>query len=126
MAPRLASLVFALGILALFRLDRDPEERTSPALWIPVVWMAIGASRNVSEWFASSGPMVSPDQYLEGSPFDRLLFSGLLLAALVVLFVRAREASAVLQRNWMLVFFLLYCLASALWSDFPLVAFKRW
>lgn len=126
MPPRVASVVFVLGILALFRLDRDTDERTSPALWIPVAWMAIGASRNLSEWFATQGPLANPDQYLEGSPFDRLLFSGLLAAALMVLFARGRASSAVLQRNWMNILFLLYCLASAAWSDFPLVSFKRW
>ena len=84
MPPRVAFVVFLFGILALFRLDRDREEGTSPALWIPVIWMAIGASRNVSEWFATNGAMTSPDQYLEGSPFDRLLFTVLLVAARAV------------------------------------------
>jgi hypothetical protein len=44
------TLVFAVGILALFWLNRDRGTRPSPALWLPVVWMAIGGSRSVTQW----------------------------------------------------------------------------
>jgi O-antigen ligase len=119
--------VFAAGIVGLFKLESDPDSRTSPALMIPVAWMAIGASRMVSQWFSSGGGAVtSADQYLEGSPFDRMIVSLLLLAGLAVLSRRASACKALLRLNPALLVFFGYCLLSVVWSDFPAVAFKRW
>jgi len=125
MPPHLASLVFLVGVVGLFFLDRDRARRSSLALWIPVAWLAIGGSRNVSVWLGNSGP-VSADQYLEGSPLDRALLTALIVIGLGVLISRGQRTGEVLRRNAPLVVFFMYCAASALWSDFPLVAFKRW
>jgi O-antigen ligase len=134
MSPDIASVVFALGILGLFLLDRDQEYRTSPALWIPILWMSIGASRALSQWLQVA-PVVksldqylmeSPDQYLEGSPLDRLILTGLLAAGLMVLVVRGRRSGEFLRVNLPILAFFLYGAISVLWSDFPEVAFKRW
>src|SRR5438093_11744492 len=75
MSPGTATVLYALGILGLFLLDRDRNSRVSPALWIPVAWLSIAASRMMSDWLtwgAKSG-MQSPDEYLEGRPVDQLL-----------------------------------------------------
>lgn len=126
MSPQSATVVFAIGILGLFLLDRDRKPQASPALWIPFVWLSICASRTVSEWLGVAPVMESPDQYLEGNPLDRLIFTGLLLVGLAILIARGRRTGTLLRANWPLVVFFLYCLASVMWSDFPLVAFKRW
>ncbi len=55
MPPALAAVVFAVGILMLFRLDRATTPDVSPALWIPTVWLLIAGSRMLSEWQAGSG-----------------------------------------------------------------------
>src|SRR5262249_59023345 len=60
------------------------------------------------------------------SPLDRLFVSGLLGAGLAVLIARGQRTSDVLKQNAPLVLFFLYCMVSAVWSDFPFVAFKRW
>src|SRR5512138_135289 len=125
MPPHLASLVFLVGVIGLFWLDRDREGRSSLALWVPVSWLAIGGSRNVSVWLGNSGP-VSADQYLEGSPLDRALLTVLIVIGLGLLIGRRERTVDVLKRNAPLVIFFMYCAASTLWSDFPLVAFKRW
>jgi len=63
--PRgLATVIFALGILCLFMLDWDRTPRPSRVLWMPVAWLAIGASRSVSEWLGASSMMQSPDRAL--------------------------------------------------------------
>src|SRR5436190_5433980 len=126
MPASLAALVFGLGIAGLFYLDRDDDERPSPALWLPVVWMFIGASRMPSEWFGQHLAAAQLDLYLEGSPFDRLFLSGILALLLVVLIARARRSGPLLLANGPLIVFFLYCLLSVLWSDFSLVSFKRW
>src|ERR1700751_273977 len=127
MSRGLATIVYTLGILGLFLLDRDKNRRASGTLWIPVVWLALGASRNFSEWLeAHSISSISADHYLEGSPLDAVIFAGLELAAVVVLAVRHARSSAFLRSNGPLVVFFVYCAVSVLWSDYPFVAFKRW
>jgi hypothetical protein len=61
MPAGLATILYWLGILGLFRLNRDETERTSPALWLPVVWLTIGASRSLSQWLGGATVMASPD-----------------------------------------------------------------
>jgi exopolysaccharide production protein ExoQ len=126
MSPSIASIAFTLGILGMLYLDRDRDAPTSPALWIAVAWIFIGASRMPSEWFGAGMSMDTPDQYLEGSPFDRAIITGLLIAGLAVLMTRRERVGAMLRQNWPIALFFLYCAVSCLWSDFPLVAFKRW
>ena len=48
MSPTIATIVFAMGIVGLFALDRERKAQTSKALWIPVVWLLINGSRPVS------------------------------------------------------------------------------
>src|SRR3989454_10571239 len=126
MSPSIATVVFGFLLLGLFLLDRDQKSRTSPALWIPVAWVSIGASRAVSQWFGVTPAMGSPEQYLEGSPFDRFILTGLLAAGLMVLLARERRAGTLLRANGPILLFFLYCSVSVLWSDYPEVAFKRW
>src|SRR5437667_1353552 len=122
----IATIIFALGILGLFRLDRDWNSRVSPAFWIPVVWLSISASRMVSQWFGGVGPLASPDVLEEGSPLDAFIFAGLLAAGVVVLLGRRERAGELLRANGPLFVFFFYCAVSLLWSDSPFVAFKRW
>ena len=126
MPPRAAAIVFAVGILGLIFLDRDRESKPSPAVWLAVVWMAIGASRMVTQWLGVGGAVDSPDAYLEGSPADRLFLIVLLVAGLAVLFSRRERSGAFLRANWPILLSSWTCGLSSLWADFPLVAFKRW
>jgi O-antigen ligase len=125
MQPIVATVVVSLVILAMFWMSRDPKARTSPALWLPVFWILINASRPVTLWLNLQPPVDSPEAVLDGSPLDALVFSTLLAAALAVLTFRARKAVALLRENSFLVLFFAYCAISVLWSEFPFVAFKR-
>ncbi len=126
MSQAIATMVYALGILGLFWLDRDREARTSTALWIPVTWVLLAGSRMVSLWLQVGTDVESPDQYLEGSPLDRLVLTGLLVAGMIVLVSRGRQVGTLLRANGPIFLFFIYCGASILWSDYPDVAFKRW
>src|SRR6266481_2232448 len=125
MSPPIATVVFAFGILGLFWLERDRNSRVSGALWIPVVWMLIAGSRMVSEWLQVA-PATTVDQYLEGSPLDRLVLGSLLAAGLIVLVSRGTKVVTALRANGPILLFFLYCAISVLWSDYPDVSFKRW
>src|SRR6266850_1226315 len=133
MLPWVATVVCVLGILGLFALDRDRQSQTSKALWIPVVWLWIVGSREVSLWLAVFGighagtELNSPDVYLEsGSPPDRLVFATLIFFGVVVLVRRGPEVGRLLRANLPILLFFLYCALSVFWSDYPGVAFKRW
>src|SRR5438094_10097118 len=104
MAPLTATVVFAVGMLGLFALDRDRKARTSKALWIPVVWLSISGSRTVSEWlgtmgFASGTALNSPDQLLDGSALDRNIWMGLIAVARLVLLGRRKQVRRRLGAN---------------------------
>jgi len=124
MTPLIATVVFAIGILVLFVLDRDLKARTSSALWLPVAWLALGASRTIPQWLQVSpvGVMESTD----GDALERLVLTGLLVAGLMVLLARRRRAKTFLQANGPLLVFFFYCAVSILWSDDPVGAIKRW
>src|SRR2546422_3284704 len=86
----------------------------------------IGASRTISQWLQIGPVMESPGQYLEGSPLDRLVLTGLLAAGLMVLLARGRRTGTFVQANGPILAFFFYCAVSVFWSDYPDVAFKRW
>jgi O-antigen ligase len=127
MVGLIATIICALGIWQLFRLNREREVRTSTALWIPVFWLFIGASRNVGEWLHfSSGSVSNSDRYLEGNPLDRAMLSAVLVVGVIVLLSRGRLVGILLRSNIPILLYFLYCGTSVLWSDFPDVSFKRW
>lgn len=131
MPSQVASFLCVCGIAVLFMLGRDPAARTSKALWIPLLWLLICASRPVTMWlslagFANAAGTSSAEQYMDGSPVDRLVYIVLLAAGVAVLAGRQRRVSALLQANLPIILFFSYCLLSTLWSDYTFVAFKRW
>src|SRR5690242_16826406 len=126
MKAQIGILIIVPLVVALFRLTRERNLRSSSALWIPLIWLAIGASRNPAEWLHFSGPSNSADRYTEGNPFDRAFLSALILMGLFVLARRQNRVAAVLRANSLVLFFFGYCAVSALWSDQPDVSFKRW
>src|SRR5664280_1868097 len=116
MPRQISALAFVAGILGLFWLDRDPDARTSKALWIPVVWLLIVGSRPVSLWFQGGPAVSSAETYnIEANPVNVLVFSVLLLAGLIVLVRRGQEVRTLLQANWPILLFFSYCGLSTLW-----------
>jgi O-antigen ligase len=129
MPPFAAAILFSIGILGLFYLDRDVKPRLSKALWIPAAWIFLISSRPVSMWLGITPDFTGTDAtqaYVEGSPVERAVFTSLVLAALAVLFTRAGAVRPLLRKNALVTLFFLYCLVSISWSDFPFVALKRW
>jgi O-antigen ligase len=110
-------------LLLIFDPAREP--RTSAALWVPMVWMFIAASRNPSEWFA--GWVGQSAQGLEeGNPLDRAIFGILIMIALGILISRSFKWGKFVTRNAALMAYILFALISICWSDFQFVALKRW
>lgn len=123
--PSIAAVIYCSLILGLFWLDRDPKARTSAALWIPVVWFGLACSRPVREWLQWPS-LGSPEEYADGSPIDRKVYTTLLILAVVILASRQRTVGKYLRSNILILSFFLFCAISLLWSDFPIVALRRW
>lgn len=127
MSPlRLIAVAFCgLVIWQLFRLNREEKVKTSLALWIPTLWIFIGATRNFSEWMSFSGGLGQSGGYLEGSPIDQVTAAAMLGVGILVLIRRGRQVTELLQGNMAVVLFFSYCIVSVIWSDFPEVSIKR-
>ncbi len=126
MPPIVATIVY-LGFIAwLFRRDIRQQRGVTGALWIPVIWLTIIGSRFVSEWLSLFGLPFGSVNLEEGSPLDAVVFGLLIVSGLCVLSRRRVTLSEVVRNNRWLTVFLVYCFLAILWSDFPLVALKRW
>jgi exopolysaccharide production protein ExoQ len=121
---QIATVVYILGIIVLFRLTADRDKQTSKALWVPVIWLLINGSRPLSFWMGVQYAD-SLDLSLEGSPIDRDIYLALLTLGIIAL-VRRRATISFLRANPAILFFVFYCAVSIVWSDYPGVAFKRW
>jgi len=125
MPPSLALFLWFILTVALLSWDPAKQSTTSPALWVPVIWMFILGSRLPSQWLG--GPIGQAVQALEeGNPLNRTVSSALLLLAFGILMSRSFKWGNFLARNLVLTAFLSFALVSVLWSDFPFVALKRW
>jgi O-antigen ligase len=81
-------------------------------------------SVSVSKWLPLfSGPA---DSVGEGNSSEVVIFGALLLMGIGALMGRVRTVNAFCQLNWPILLFVTYCAMSAMWSDFPGVAVKRW
>lgn len=125
MSPSLALILLLVLLMGLLRYDPANAHGTSLALWVPLIWMFIEASRLPSQWL--SGQVGQAVQALEeGNPLDRMIYSVLILLAIVILISRSFNWGVFFTHNRVLLSFLLFALASVLWSDFPFIAVKRW
>ena len=127
LSPRVA-LLLTLGLIVfLFRRDIRQRPHISGALWLPLVWLLLTCSRPISEWLKIFGlPVTGARSLEEGSPLDAWCWLVLITAGFYVLNKRQVRLSEIVRNNGWLIAFLLYCLISLAWSDFPYVTFKRW
>src|SRR5438477_10076072 len=124
--PSTVALLFTVAfIIFLFRRDIREKPHVTGALWLPLLWMLIIGSRSPTQWLAVGGYMQGSSME-EGNPLDAFVFFTLIAAGFYILNRRQVSLSEIFRNNGWLMAFLLYCLVSILWSDFPFVAFKRW
>jgi exopolysaccharide production protein ExoQ len=126
MPPILASILYTIGIIGLFYLDKDKKGWVSKSLWIPTVWLFFCLSRSPSEWLGINAPVDVASTYVDGSPLDGAVFEILELLALIVVFTRRKKLGSFLRNNWAIGLFFLYAGLSICWSDYPFVTLKHW
>jgi O-antigen ligase len=125
--PSIATVLAVAFIVWLFRRDIREKPDISGALWLPLIWFVLACSRSVSAWLDIFGlPVSGAVSVEEGSPLDAWFYFAMIAAGSCVLIRRQVRLSEIVQNNGWLIVFLLFCFISIAWSDFPLVAFKRW
>jgi exopolysaccharide production protein ExoQ len=125
MGPILGAITLGGLICALFRLDRG-HFKVTRSIWVPYAWLLIASSRPISNWLTVSQSGGVGSAYVDGSPLDRNVLTLLLILGLIALSRRMNRVKAILAANPFILVYLLYCLASVLWCDYPLVLLKRW
>ena len=128
MQPAIASLICGIGIAGLLFLDRGEKTRVSWTLVIPAVWVVLNTTHPLSFWLGMSpdAGLTSAQAYVDGNPFDRNVSIFLQLVALWLLCRKGAKIGPTLKNNPLILVYFSFCLVSVLWSDFPLVTFKRW
>jgi exopolysaccharide production protein ExoQ len=124
MPPVLALAVVLVFVVAFFTAFSKDRAAVSKWSYVPLIWMLIIGSRPISSWIFDAD--VTAGDYLEGSPFDRLIFLLLIAAGVIGLSTRPIDYGAIFRRNWLLAAFSGYLAISVFWSDYPFVSAKRW
>lgn len=127
MPPIIATLIFIILILCLFKIDRENVEGVSSAIWIPFIWMVFAASREFSFWLHYWFNIGSYSTSIEeGNPIERIFQTILIGAGIFVLIRRRINWDELFTKHAWIWLYFLFGVVSFLWSDYPFVSFKRW
>ena len=127
MPPSLALLLWLVFVVGLLWFDPATETKVSVALWVPLVWLFFMASRGPSQWLGMTpGAGGMAEAFEEGDPLNRTVSFVLFFLSIAILVSRSFRWGNFFAKNRALTVFLLFALASVLWSDFPFPAFKKW
>lgn len=118
-------IAFIIVLIWLYYQDERERLRVTRATWIVVLWAAIYGSRPVTEWFGQVGGRSISESVDEGNPIEALISVLFLLVGCVVLLRRKIRWGKVLKENAAIVVFYVFWWLSILWSDYPLITFKR-
>jgi exopolysaccharide production protein ExoQ len=125
MPSNLALLLYCVMLVWFLRYERsiNPVAPT-PGLWVPVAWLFIVFSRLPSQWLGNS--WVGASNLEEGNSLDRVVYLTLIAAAVYLVAQRQVSWGDLVGSNLALAALLLFTLLSAVWSDYPGIAAKRW
>jgi exopolysaccharide production protein ExoQ len=126
MTPGIALTACIAFIIVLFIQDLKGKPNVSYAHLIPLAWFLYCAFGGVGRWFVTDRSVAVEIDVAEGNPIDRPILSVLIAVGLYVLVTRRASLLEILRANKWIVMLFLYMAISILWSDFPLVSWKRW
>ncbi len=95
---------------------------------LPFLWMFLAVARGVVFWRVPEVGSLSAEDYLAGSPIDRMAYLLLMLLALVWMIGdqgRRQALRKAIKSNRYLIFFFAYLCFSVVFSPFPIVSLKR-
>jgi exopolysaccharide production protein ExoQ len=124
--PRVGLVGTLAFVFFLYWRDIRQQPNVTRAVWLPVIWVVLMASRSVAQWLDVLHFPIALGSPEEGNPLDAFVYLTLILAGLYVLNKRQISLSEVINNNRWVVAFLIYCFVAILWSEYPFVSFKRW
>jgi len=119
MPSEVAAFLCFTFILAALILDIRQKPNVSSALWIPLIWLIIGASRSLSLWvYGLSGysgvSQSSVDSIEEGSAIDRIFLIIMIILGIYVLLKRKVKWALFFRENKWVIFLYIVCVVSLL------------
>jgi O-antigen ligase len=127
MPPEIPLFLCILFIFILFRIELKEESKLFSALWVPLIWMMVCASRSFSYWIYPELLIATGKRdYLAGNATDRAFLTALIFLGLYILSKRKIEWQKVLRSNTWIFALFIYMGLSIFWSDYKSVSFKRW
>jgi len=125
--PSIVALILCVVLVAfLLSIERRRNPEASVALWIPTLWLLLCASKPLGRWFDINATRASVAKEEVGSLPDLVVLSALIILSMLIISRRKIQWSLILKDNLWLILLFLYLGSSVLWSDFPMVSFKRW
>ncbi len=122
----LVLIAFIIVLMWLYYHDGRDRQVVTRATWVVALWAVAYGSRPVTEWFGQSrGGGTISESVDEGNPTEALISLSFLVCGCVVLLRRNIRWGTVLKENAVLVVFYAFWWLSVLWSDYPLITFKR-
>jgi hypothetical protein len=125
MPSQLATLLCLIFIVILFYLGENRFDSKSKALWIPLIWIFLAGSRELSQWLDLMTPGDAFRRAMEGNPIDGIAYLLLIGSGIVVILSRRPDWGALLIRNSWIWLYFLFGLLSVTWSDYPEISFVR-
>ncbi|RJR18172.1 MAG: O-antigen ligase family protein [Desulfobacteraceae bacterium] len=122
--PKVATLLCILFIIGLFFLEKKKADSLRWHNIIPFLWTLILCTRPLGSWLAVHDLDVTDRSYVEGSFIDQVVLATLGLVGLFI-YLKRDKAIEIIRDNLWLMIFLMYCLISVSWSDFPITSLKR-
>jgi O-antigen ligase len=126
MPPSLALFLWFVLLVGLLWFDPAKETKVSVAIWVPLVGMFFMGSRGPSQWLGVQSAVGAAESYEQGDSLNRAVYLLLFFLSIAILVSRSFRWGNFFARNRALTAFLLFALASILWSEFPFAAFKKW
>ena len=126
MPPQIALLIGFIFIIFVFLIERKHDGSISPALFCPMLWFLLAATRPLGVWLHIWGvPLPGTTDPTEGSIVDRWIYLSLGLVGIYTLSRRHLDWQSIWRENFWLIVFFVYTGLSILWSDYPYVSLKR-
>jgi len=116
----LAIAVCVPFICWLWRRDIQVRAKFSSAFWLSLFYVLTAGARPLSWWLG-----LGSASNLEGNWFDRVVYGGIILAAISILSKREVSWDYLVRENKAIMAFYLFLFVTLLWAPFPFVGLRR-
>jgi exopolysaccharide production protein ExoQ len=125
MPPQIMLIANALLAAYLYRRNSRNGESVSGISWVFAIWFMFMGSRSLGDWlwYQAGFDIVTGTESNPINVVFSLVFAGF---AIYVINKRQLNMAQIIRLNLPLFTLFGYCLVSCLWSDDPLVSFRRW